>query len=150
MRSVKNGWCLDADLNTMNANGTKVQLWPCNGQPQQRWYFDGANWRSAAGPNRCMDVDIAATPTYGTKIQLWDCNGWQNQRWLVPVPVNNANTVTGTVYSCVGIPASQGCPIWAVNWVMDADLNTIATAGTKVQIWQSNGQPQQRWTFTYV
>ena len=29
--------CLDADLNTIGGNGTKVQLWDCNGQPQQNW-----------------------------------------------------------------------------------------------------------------
>lgn len=32
-----NGRCLDADLNTIANNGAKVQLWDCNGLPQQQW-----------------------------------------------------------------------------------------------------------------
>ena len=29
--------CLDADLGTINGNGTKVQLWTCNGATNQKW-----------------------------------------------------------------------------------------------------------------
>lgn len=34
---VKSGRCIDADLNTIGGNGTRVQLWDCNSQPQQDW-----------------------------------------------------------------------------------------------------------------
>lgn len=37
IRSAKSGRCLDADLNTIGGNGTTVQLWDCNSQPQQQW-----------------------------------------------------------------------------------------------------------------
>lgn len=37
-RSAYNNRCVDADLDTIGGNGTKVQFWNCNGQPQQRFY----------------------------------------------------------------------------------------------------------------
>src|ERR1700754_1586931 len=32
--NAKSGRCTDADLNTIGGNGTRVQLWDCNGQSQ--------------------------------------------------------------------------------------------------------------------
>lgn len=37
IRSAYNNRCLDADLNRINLNGAKVQLWDCNASGQQNW-----------------------------------------------------------------------------------------------------------------
>ena len=34
------GRCLDADLNTINQQGTKVQVWNCSGGSNQQWQFE--------------------------------------------------------------------------------------------------------------
>lgn len=34
------GRCLDADEPTLGHNGTKVQVWDCNGGANQQWYFE--------------------------------------------------------------------------------------------------------------
>jgi Ricin-type beta-trefoil lectin domain len=34
------GRCLDADLGTIGANGTKVQIWDCGSGTNQQWYFE--------------------------------------------------------------------------------------------------------------
>jgi len=73
-----NGKCLDADLNTINANGTKVQLWDCNSTPQQTWsglpasafrtpcaaYSNGEVWQTSTTAGRvreqpCLQYDQA-------------------------------------------------------------------------------------------
>ncbi|WP_406737594.1 ricin-type beta-trefoil lectin domain protein [Streptomyces sp. NBC_00853] len=126
LRSSYNGRCLDADLNTMGRNGTKVQLWNCNGQPQQGWVLDGGGAiRSIRDRSRCLDADLNTIQANGTKVQLWDCNGQPQQVWRV--------SSTGWIYN----EKSGRC--------LDADLNTIQANGTKVQLWDCNGQRQQNW-----
>jgi hypothetical protein len=147
LRSAKNGWCLDADLNTLNQNGTKVQLWPCNGQIQQRWYIEGTSWRSAISPNRCLDLNLGTPVVNGSKIQLWDCNFQPQQRWFKPMIPPPGSSVTASVYSCY--QAAADCNLLlSQRWAMDADLNTINSPGTKIQVWDINNQPQQTWIFT--
>jgi hypothetical protein len=147
--ATPNGWCLDADLNTLNQNGTKVQLWPCNGQLQQRWYIEGTSWRSAIFPNRCLDVNLGTPVVNGTKIQLWDCNFQPQQRWAIPFIPPPGSSVTSAVYSCYQTTMPNNCPApLSQRWAMDADLNTLNTPGTKIQVWQPNGQSQQTWIFT--
>ena len=80
IHSAKSGRCLDADLNTIGGNGTKVQLWDCNGQPQQKWYYDGKFTHSGYNA-RCLDADLNTIGGDGTKVQLWDCNGQPQQQW---------------------------------------------------------------------
>ena len=40
MINQASGRCLDADLGTINQNGTKVQVWDCSGGTNQDWYFE--------------------------------------------------------------------------------------------------------------
>jgi Ricin-type beta-trefoil lectin domain len=37
--NVASGLCLDADAGTINQENTFVQVWSCNGQSNQYWYF---------------------------------------------------------------------------------------------------------------
>ena len=78
------GRCLDADLNTINANGTKVQLWDCNGSAQQIWYvhsIDGYYVIQSARSGRVLDADPISMWRNGTTVRLWQYNGGANQKW---------------------------------------------------------------------
>ncbi|WP_214415670.1 RICIN domain-containing protein [Sphaerisporangium fuscum] len=120
--------CLDADLNTIANNGTKVQLWNCNGWNNQKWTYDVRTHTIRSQYNgRCLDADLNTIGNNGTKVQLWDCNGWSNQKWIY-------DAISHTVYSMY----NGRC--------LDADLNTIGSNGTKVQLWDCNGWANQKWT----
>ena len=40
MVNQASGRCLDADLGTINQNGTKVQVWDCGSGTNQQWFFE--------------------------------------------------------------------------------------------------------------
>ena len=133
-RSIKSGRCVDADLNTIGANGTRVQLWDCNHQAQQNWisYPDGTIRSSKNG--KCLDADLNTIRGNGTKVQLWTCNGQLQQRWTIAPGSRSGSHRLISQHSgrCV-----------------DADLNTINSNGTRVQLWDCNSQPQQDWQTLY-
>ena len=72
------GKCLDVP-NGATANGTRVQLWDCNGSSAQQWSFQADG--SIRAFNKCLDVSNSGTAD-GSVIQLWDCNGSGAQQWL--------------------------------------------------------------------
>ena len=128
--SVRSGRCIDADLNTIGANGTKVQLWDCNGQPQQRWTYYTNGTIKTAKSRKCLDADLNTIGRNGTKVQLWDCNGSRQQQWtFIGGGVSGASRLISQY--------NGRC--------LDADLNTIRRNGTKVQLWDCNSQSQQDW-----
>lgn len=124
LRTHFNNKCLDADLNTMNRLGIIVQLWDCNGQPQQQWRFYRDGTVRSAYNGRCLDADLNTINRNGTTVQLWTCNGQPQQKW---------DGRTGAITSRY----NGRC--------LDADLNTIYRNGAKVQLWDCNGQAQQQW-----
>ncbi|WP_432838773.1 ricin-type beta-trefoil lectin domain protein [Dactylosporangium sp. CA-092794] len=123
-----NGKCVDADLNTINRNGTRIQLWDCNGSPQQTWNFAGDGTIRVGRNNKCLDSDTNTAGRLGAVVQLWDCNGSAAQRWSV------INGVIRSGYS---------------GQCLDADLNAIAANGARVQLWSCNGSKQQQWYGLY-
>src|SRR3954447_6620186 len=144
LHSAYNGRCLDADLNTMWRNGTVMQLWDCNQEYQQSWYFNtpttslflpysGYGYPRYAvygdirskRSGRCLDADLNTIGRNGAVVQLWDCNGQRQQQWLYGPD--------GTLRSAY----NGRC--------LDADLNTTWRNGRVVQLWDCNSQPQQRW-----
>ena len=128
--SVRSGRCVDADLNTIGRNGTKVQLWDCNGQLQQRWsYYVDDTIRSSKN-RKCLDADLNAIGSNGTKVQLWDCNGSRQQKWTF---------VSGAVRGSLRVISQYN------GRCLDADLNAIRGNGTKMQLWDCNSQAQQDW-----
>ncbi|MGC5010216.1 RICIN domain-containing protein [Streptosporangium sp. DT93] len=128
IRSHQNWRCLDADLGTIGPNGTKVQLWGCNGWDNQSWSYDVSSHTIHSRENgRCLDADLGTVNANGTKVQLWDCNGWTNQKWIY-------DAVSHTIYSM----HNGKC--------LDADLTTVNANGTKVQLWNCNGWANQKWT----
>ncbi|MFI6338870.1 PQQ-dependent sugar dehydrogenase [Streptomyces sp. NPDC050535] len=116
-----NGKCLDVD-NAQTADGTKVQIWTCNGSAAQKWTVSGDGTLRALG--KCLDVSGGASAD-GTKIQLWTCNGSGAQTW--------AAQSDGTVRN----PQSAKC--------LDASGGTW-NDGTAVHLWTCHTAANQKWT----
>ncbi|MBO4207873.1 ThuA domain-containing protein [Micromonospora echinofusca] len=115
------GKCLDV-ANGGTADGTKVQLWTCNGTAAQTWTVTPNSTIKALG--KCLDVSGGGTAD-GTKVQLWTCNGSGAQNWSAQAD--------GTVRN----PQSGRC--------LDVSGNNSAD-GTQIHIWTCTGAANQRWT----
>ncbi|GAA2353682.1 hypothetical protein GCM10010404_01860 [Nonomuraea africana] len=72
------GACVDV-AGGNSADGTKVQLYACNGTAAQTWQFDGATIKALG---KCLDV-AGGVNADGTKVQLYTCNGTPAQSWTV-------------------------------------------------------------------
>ncbi|MFD7660969.1 RICIN domain-containing protein [Actinosynnema sp. NPDC059797] len=118
---VPSGRCLDV-AGAATANGTRLQLWDCHGQPNQRWVLD-ANRRLVVYGTKCLDAYGRGT-TNGTQVVIWDCHGDTNQQWQV-----NAD---GTIRNALS------------NLCLDA-YNLGTANGTELVLWSCTGQPNQRW-----
>jgi type 1 glutamine amidotransferase len=116
-----NGKCLDVD-GAQTADGTKVQIWTCNGSGAQRWTVPGDGTVRALG--KCLDVSGGGSAD-GTRIQLWTCNGTGAQAWSAQPD--------GTVRN----PASGKC--------LDASGSTW-NDGTAVHLWTCHANANQKWT----
>ncbi|GAA3246796.1 GH92 family glycosyl hydrolase [Dactylosporangium siamense] len=114
--------CLDVN-NSSTANGTKVQIWGCNGTNAQQWTVPGDGTVRALG--KCLDVTSSGTAN-GVKLQLYDCNGSGAQQWTY-VPASQAlrNPRSGR---CVDDPSGS------------------TTNGTQLQLWDCNASNAQRIT----
>ncbi len=124
LRGVGSNRCLDV-YNNQTANGTKVEIWDCNGGANQQWTLTSSGQLQVYG-SKCLDAYNNQT-TNGTKVELWDCNGGANQQWRM----NGDGTITG-VQSGLCLDVAGG-----------------ATAnGTQVQLWTCTGGSNQRWSRT--
>jgi hypothetical protein len=72
--------CVD-DNGGSSANGTKIQMWDCNGNFNQDWTVESNGTLQVNG--KCMDI-IGASTANGALIDLWTCNGGINQQWQLP------------------------------------------------------------------
>ncbi|MGX7827952.1 ThuA domain-containing protein [Actinokineospora sp. 24-640] len=115
------GKCMDVS-GSNTADGTKIQLWTCNGSGAQRWTLPGDGSIRALG--KCLDVRNGGT-TNGTPTWLWTCNGSGAQQWQ---PQSN-----GTVRN----PQSGRC--------LDVSGNSSAD-GTALHLWDCHTGANQRWT----
>ena len=72
--------CLDKPSQS-NANGTTIQIWQCNGQPQQLWTPYGIELiNQQAG--KCLDAPLLNFNN--PYVEIWDCNAGMNQDWARP------------------------------------------------------------------
>ena len=71
--------CMDA-YGMGTQPGTQVIIWPCNGQPNQRWTIHSNGTITGVQSGLCLDVTGASTAD-GAPAQLWNCNGGSNQQW---------------------------------------------------------------------
>jgi Ricin-type beta-trefoil lectin domain len=112
--------CVDAN-NGSGANGTKVQMWDCDGNAAaQNWTVNSNGTLTIDGG--CLDI-TGANYTNGTLIELWQCNGGANQQWQA----TNGELVN---------PASGKC-------LDDPGSNTAN--GTQLDLWACNGGTNQQW-----
>ncbi len=114
--------CLDVS-GSGTADGTKIQIWTCNGTAAQQWTIGSDGTLRALG--KCLDVKSSGTAN-GTIVQLWTCNGTGAQTWSVQT---NGSLVN---------PQSGRC--------LDVSGNGTAD-GTQIHIWDCHGGANQRWTF---
>ncbi|MEV7971333.1 RICIN domain-containing protein, partial [Sphaerisporangium sp. NPDC088356] len=122
LAGAQSGRCVDVP-NLSTVNGTQVQLWDCNGGPNQQWTLTSAKELTVYG-GKCLDAYGHGTSN-GTQVDIWDCNGQSNQQWNL----NSNGTITG-VQSGLCLDAYGG-----------------GTAnGTKIILWACNGQANQQWS----
>ncbi|MGX6602399.1 ThuA domain-containing protein [Micromonosporaceae bacterium Da 78-11] len=113
------GKCLDVN-GANSADGTKIQLYGCNGSNAQRWTLQGSTFQALG---KCLDVAGGGTGN-GTKAQLYTCNGTGAQNW--------APQADGTVKN----PQSNRC--------LDVSANNPAD-GQQIHIWDCLGAANQKW-----
>ena len=75
------GNCLDV-AGAGTANGTKVDLYPCNGTGAQSWVHQSNGELVNANSGKCLD-DTGFGGS-GTQVQIWACADSSNQQWNVP------------------------------------------------------------------
>jgi ricin-type beta-trefoil lectin protein/polysaccharide deacetylase len=117
---VYSGKCVD-DNTGSSANGTKVQIWDCDGNPaSQSWTIETNGTIGLNG--KCMDITNGSEAN-GALVELWTCNGGANQQW---------QAVNGTLFN----PVSGKC--------LD-DTGYNITNGTQLELWACNGGSNQQW-----
>jgi len=114
------GLCLDV-AGDSNVNGTKVEIYTCNGTNGQQWTKEPNGTVHADGS--CLDVSGGGTAN-GTLVDLYACNGSGAQVWQ---PQSNRSLLN---------PASGKC--------LD-DTGSSTTLGTQVQISSCTGAANQSW-----
>jgi Ricin-type beta-trefoil lectin domain/Glycosyl hydrolases family 16 len=158
------GKCVDVDA-ANTANGTRIQMWDCNGTGAQQWTVSPDGSVRALG--KCLDVTFGGTAN-ATPIQLWDCNATGAQTWRVQTngallnPQSgrclddpNSNPANGTqlqIWDCNNTGAQQWHPPAGPitgNGGKCVDVNAANTAnGTHIQMWDCNATNAQQWTVT--
>jgi poly(3-hydroxybutyrate) depolymerase len=111
--------CVD-DNGLSSADGTKIQMWDCNGGANQQWTVASDGTLQVLG--KCLDI-TGANFGNGTLIELWTCNGGANQQWRA----SNGALVN---------PASGKC-------LDDPGSNTAN--GTQLDLWTCTGGTNQQW-----
>jgi hypothetical protein len=112
--------CLDV-INDGTANGTKLNLWDCHQNANQRWTTTAAGELRVYNGSKCLDVP--GTAGNGTRVVIWDCNGGANQKW----DAGGDGTIRAR--------QSGFC------------LDAFGTGnGAAVGLWQCHGAANQRWS----
>jgi hypothetical protein len=150
-----------------------LQLWQCNGQEQQLWYWDAGSYQIQPGSDRTKCVDAGEALQIGTKLYPSNCDKSPQQTWSW-----DENTQTVSVFSngkkyCMdlaGAKTSLGTAVqlwdcnglWEQQWNVQAGITVRLTAdwtycmdleggktenGTPIQLWKCNGHGNQKWFF---
>ena len=98
------GKCVDVSA-ANSANGTKVQLWTCNGSTAQTWTVGTDGTIRALG--KCLDVSSGSTAD-GAKVQIWDCNGTGAQQWVANAAKDIVNPQSGKCLDATGVSSADG------------------------------------------
>jgi hypothetical protein len=124
------GKCLDVN-GAGTADGTKIQLWSCNGTAAQSFELRdlGSGRFNLVNTNsgKCVDVNASGTAN-GTRVQLWTCNGTGAQSFT--------RGATSGGYATFANTNSGRC----------LDAMDFGTAdGTQIQIWDCWADVNQQW-----
>jgi serine protease len=114
------GKCVD-DFHGGVTNGTKVDLYSCNGTASQRWAVVAGGTLRING--KCMDITGARTAN-GTKIEIYTCTGGWNQVWR---PLSDKELLNPHSGKCLDDPGYS------------------TTNGTQLDIWTCRGGANQQW-----
>lgn len=133
--------CLDADLSSINGNGTKVQLWTClidenqTVPANQAWYIaqnpEGYFRFQNVYSGRYLDADLNSIGRNGTKIQLWDFVAGGKNQWFA---------VTENPEGYLRLQNAHS------GRYLDDDANTTGN-GSKVQLWDFVAGAKNQWWF---
>jgi chitinase len=99
--------CVDVS-SASTANGTKIDLYTCNGTNAQQWTVGTDGTVQALG--KCLDVTSAGTAD-GTKVDLYSCNGTQAQAWTANSSHELVNTGSGKCLDATGPSSADGTPL---------------------------------------
>ena len=97
------GKCVDVSGGA-TADGTKIQLWTCNGSAAQRWTRTG---QALTAVGKCLDVAGGGTAE-GTNVQLWTCNGTGAQAWAAQADGTLRNPQSGRCLTAAGGATADG------------------------------------------
>jgi beta-glucosidase len=159
------GLCLDLTGDS-NTDGTKVEIYTCNGTDGQQWteMADG----TVRADGKCLDVTGGGTAN-GTLIDLYTCNGSGAQVWTPQAGGALVNPQSGKCLDDTGLSTTPGTQvqIWSCSgaanqsWVPASDAagavtgyqglcldvrGASSTDGTPVQVYTCNGTSAQSWT----
>jgi hypothetical protein len=115
------GRCLEVPSAQARNNGTRVQIWDCNGGEFQRWKNEGGRFKNLGG--KCLDVKGDVNKG-GNSLQVWDCNDAPNQKWSI-----DGGRLRNGGGKCLDVAG-------------DVNKN-----GTGVQIWDCNDAINQKWSY---
>ncbi|TDO33171.1 endo-1,4-beta-xylanase [Paractinoplanes brasiliensis] len=117
---AQSGRCIDVPGSTQN-NGTRVQLYDCNGASNQSWTLTSSRQLTVYG-SRCLD---AAGSGNGSAVQIYACNGQANQQWNI----NSNGTISG-------VQSGRCLDVWGTG------------NGQQVQLYDCHGQANQRFSLS--
>jgi hypothetical protein len=110
LRTPNSGRCLDVNgAGNSGVNGTGLQIWDCNGTPQQAFTLNQATGTFQSGiAGKCLDDKFGDT-TPGNPVILYDCNGGTAQTWTTPG--DGTVRFSGKCLEVVGAATSNGAKI---------------------------------------
>jgi endo-1,4-beta-xylanase len=127
------GWKPAANtiLSTLNAyGGINVQLWTCNGKPEQQWTIGSDGELMTQADGWCLDIQLSGNANQ-TNAWTYPCGSQhtnvQNQKWKVPAQGTRDEIVSYASGKCLQV-------------VKDSHGR-----GGNVQIAECNGQANQMW-----
>lgn len=74
--------CMDVS-NSGTSNGTRIQLWDCNGTSAQRFVYTAeGQLRPRHDNTSCTDIR-GGDAGNNTTVHLWDCDGGNSEKWMI-------------------------------------------------------------------
>jgi hypothetical protein len=122
VKGVGSGLCLDV-TGGKTAPGSALEIWPCTGNPNQRWTLNSSGELVGMGSNLCLDVFNGDTAP-GSKLDIWPCTGNPNQQWRV---TSSGGLVSAQSGLCLDV------------------FNGDTAPGSALEIWPCTGNPNQQW-----